>query len=603
MYTVQARGSARQSRVVGAEAPHASPGGPNCASGGGANPAALTLVVNEVMANPLDEDTGEFVELFNDGEAPVEAAGLLLDDGDAVDALEGMVPGRSEIPAGGYAVVIDPEHAGDYVFPEGTVLLRPDDTTLGSGLATNDVVTLRAGDGVTVVSTFGHPFNPGNGVSVERVDDSGDVAGNWLASSCPSGSSPGRANCVSDGGGVVPGDHDLVINEVLANPLVESTGEFVEILNLGDSPVDLADFVISDGDAVDRIEGFEGGPTDVPPGGFAVVLDRDYPGVYEIPAAAVRLTVDDRTIGSGLATSDPITLLQPDGISVVDTFTHPFNPGNGRSAERVDPGVGDVLANWVAASCEGEQRSSPGAPNCAAGGAVDPEGQRVDVNVADPGELAQIRGIGAVLAGRIVAHREAHGLYEQLHQLTVLTGVTPALVDGWARLEDGEDFYLAIAEDVARERVTFERVADLLAALPDPAAPGAWDGRVVRIQRVVNLTEGDSGRWRRFQLGDWGDTADFRPNGEAQIVAYLGSADRDEVTAIDALGDWIKEDGAPYSDTNFYRWESRLSSGGLIRANHVFAVEGRLQVFDGAWQIGVRTDADAGMDRLVMYER
>jgi len=56
---------------------------------------------------------------------------------------------------------------------------------------------------VTVVATYAHPFNPGNGVSAERIapvggdDDPGDVADNWIGSPCPAGGSPGGPNCAT----------------------------------------------------------------------------------------------------------------------------------------------------------------------------------------------------------------------------------------------------------------------------------------------------------------------------------------------------------------------------------------------------------------------
>ena len=38
------------------------------------------VVINEVMANPLDEDTGEFVELYNRGDVPIDLSGWRLAD-------------------------------------------------------------------------------------------------------------------------------------------------------------------------------------------------------------------------------------------------------------------------------------------------------------------------------------------------------------------------------------------------------------------------------------------------------------------------------------------------------------------------------------------
>ncbi len=325
-----------------------SPARENCAWEGAEEPAPR-LVITEIMANPLDEDTGEYVELFNPGEDPVDAAGLILDDGDASDTLEAF-GGSSVIPPGGYAVVLDPEYAGEYDIPAEAIRLRPDDTTIGSGLTTNDPVELRAG--AERIDLFDAPYNPGNGVALELRD------GAWLPSECEQGGSPGRESC-EDAPVARP---EVIINEVMANPIDENTGEFVELLNLGGAPVDLAGFVLDDGDAVDRLEGWEGGPTILPAGGYAVILDRGYAEQYEIVAGALRLTVGDARLGSGIGVRDPVRLLMPDGLTELSRFAPPFDPGNGRSAER-ETAEGD---SFISAQCVGEQQASPGGRNCIA---------------------------------------------------------------------------------------------------------------------------------------------------------------------------------------------------------------------------------------------
>ncbi len=330
---------------IGAPCGH-SPGRANCAWDAEPPPMELgDLRINEVMANPLDEDRGEFVELYNAGEAPIDLAGLVLDDGDATDTLEALDGGATTLAPGAYAVIMDPEHGGVLNLPEGTLRIRPDDTTLGSGLATNDTVTLRSPAG-EVIDAFTTPANPGNGRSLEFDGTS------WVASPCAAGSSPGARNCAlaEEGPGVI-------INEVMANPLIERSGEFVELLNLGDAPVDLAGYRLSDGDSVDALTGWADGPTVLAAGAFALILDPDAPEDPEL-GDTLRLTVSDSALGNGLATSDPVTLLEPDGVSVVDAWTEPFNPGNGRSAER------NAMGDFVSADCPGELQASPGGVNC-----------------------------------------------------------------------------------------------------------------------------------------------------------------------------------------------------------------------------------------------
>ncbi len=377
-----------------------SPGRDNCAWGvEPPDPQDAPLRITEVMANALDEDTGEFVELFNAGAEPIDAAGLVLSDGDATDVLLGFGGGPSVIPPGGYAVILDPEYAGEYALPGGVVRLQPDDTTLGSGLATADVVEIRAADGATVLDAFTTPFNPGNGVSAEW-----DGAG-WVASTCPAGASPGRRNCAQGEAPPEPGLPRVIINEVMANPLDERRGEFVELWNLGEAPVDLAGFVLYDGDAADPLEGWQGGATLLPAGGFAVVLDRDYDEAYPLPAGALRLTVDDASLGTGLAVHDTVELLLPDGVTVLDRYAAPFDPGNGTSAERTAPD----RAEFVAAACPGDLQASPGRPNCAAAETGDPLDCRARADCADGWQCIGIPQDGSTAFGRCADIRNRPG--------------------------------------------------------------------------------------------------------------------------------------------------------------------------------------------------
>ncbi len=77
-------------------------------------------------------------------------------------------------------------------------------------------------------------------------------------------------------------------------------------------------------------------------------MDRDFAGQYEIPDAAVRVTVGGARLGNSLSTDDPVTLRTPAG-ELLAAYSHPFDPGNGRSVEMADLAVGDVAENWAAA--------------------------------------------------------------------------------------------------------------------------------------------------------------------------------------------------------------------------------------------------------------
>ena len=353
---------------------------------GAAGGRCEAVIISEVMANALDEDTGEFIELYNAGSAAVDLAGLVFTDGDAIDVLQAYGGSSTALAPGAYALVLDAEYAGEYAIDAGVVLLTTADTTLGNALSVHDPVTLYEADGVHLLDAFRFPANPGNGISMERqylevLDD----ASNWAASTCAGGSSPGTALCTEEDDG---GDYAgfILISEVMSNPLNESTGEFVELYNAGPDAVDLAGFVIYDGDASDPLEGFTD-PLDtvLDLGGYAVILDAGYAGEYTIPSTALLLTTDDSALCSGLAVDDPVTLYEPDGASLVDSYTWPLDAGDGRSVDRIDLTVGDVESNWAPSDCA--SGSSPGQANDDCTGSVsttDADGDGYD-SIADGG--------------------------------------------------------------------------------------------------------------------------------------------------------------------------------------------------------------------------
>jgi hypothetical protein len=196
-------------------------------------------------------------------------------------------------------------------------------------------------------------------------------------------------------------EHGVVISEVMANVAGRESGsgspgdrnEFIELHNRSEQSADLSEWIISDGDADDRIEAWVSdehgeigdpdvvtGITLVPPDGYAVILDREYvitdsmsddPEPYDLPQNTIVLTVGNTTLGDGLSTTDPIVLALPDGTPIdsygtplIEDDTIPYDPGDGVSMERLDPWLGDFEWNWAPSSAP--SGSTPGAPNASA---------------------------------------------------------------------------------------------------------------------------------------------------------------------------------------------------------------------------------------------
>ncbi len=151
------------------------------------------LELTEVMANPLNERTGEYVELYNAGSMTVDLADYVIDDGDSVDRIAAYSLGGSTMLApGGYALILDPGYADDYVLPADALLLTTGGAAICNGLAVSDTIAIYEADGATLVDSWDTPFNPGNGISAERT------ATGWEAHACTGSTetaSPGAAYC------------------------------------------------------------------------------------------------------------------------------------------------------------------------------------------------------------------------------------------------------------------------------------------------------------------------------------------------------------------------------------------------------------------------
>lgn len=178
------------------------------------------VVINEVLADPISESTGEFVELFNTGSAPLDLEGwVLADEGDRNDRIIDYVgPGDTGIsgtvlPPGGFALIVDPDYAGEY---HQTIVANADlnrlilvtikgDRTLGNGLGnTTDRITVFSPQDDSVSFEWTHAAGD-ESVSWERRLVSREDRENWLPSRAVLGSSPGHRNSVA------PANRDLSV--------------------------------------------------------------------------------------------------------------------------------------------------------------------------------------------------------------------------------------------------------------------------------------------------------------------------------------------------------------------------------------------------------
>ncbi|MDP2895069.1 MAG: lamin tail domain-containing protein [bacterium] len=165
------------------------------------------VVINEFLAATELPDAGDWIELYNRGEQPVEIGGVFLSD-DADDLA------RFQIPAG---VILD---AGDH-----RLFTREE---LGFGFSSlGEKIFLTAADLSRVTDAVNYGAQAHAGVSYGRYPDGGE---GWYF----------MPSLSPDGPNVVVLEDSIVINEIMYHPITKSgTDEYIELSNRGPNIVDL----------------------------------------------------------------------------------------------------------------------------------------------------------------------------------------------------------------------------------------------------------------------------------------------------------------------------------------------------------------------------
>ena len=187
---------------------------------------------------PADWTSGEWVELYNSGTTTVDLSNWILDD--HYDRPLSMTTNHVVSPSGATNMEI---LAGDYI-----VLARNGDGgSCGFCMKnTNGMVNLKDTSG-NLVHTITWTTSPSEGVSL--IEDISDPAADWVESTTLS---PGESNQGGTPTGPVYFPGDLVVNEVMADayPSYDNgtwpEGEWVEIHNQGNSPIDMTGWHLKD---------------------------------------------------------------------------------------------------------------------------------------------------------------------------------------------------------------------------------------------------------------------------------------------------------------------------------------------------------------------
>ncbi|MCJ7697223.1 MAG: lamin tail domain-containing protein, partial [Thermoplasmata archaeon] len=100
-----------------------------------AEPSGL-LLINEVMYHPVEnENTNEWIELYNPTSEPLDVAGWMIADEKETDTLQADTDhgdGTTTIPPSGYALITDKGTTNyeTYTVAENAIRLSVDDSTL-----------------------------------------------------------------------------------------------------------------------------------------------------------------------------------------------------------------------------------------------------------------------------------------------------------------------------------------------------------------------------------------------------------------------------------------------------------------------------------------
>lgn len=266
------------------------------------------IVITEIMHNPnaVADSVGEWFEVMNLGSGPVDLGGWTISDDDTdlhvITASTLVAPGERVV----LGVVADASLNGgvDVAYAYGS------DISLDNGwdeLVLTDPAGLRS---VRIRWDDGQTFPDPTGATMSVIDPTVaiDTAENWCTAGSPFGAgdlgSPGLASDCSPAAAQGPA---LIITEIMRDPehVSDTIGEWFEVYNPNDFPVDLQGWIIRDHDTNYHVIGDS---VAVAPRGYAV-LGRDATN----PGPTHAYVYDNVVMHNG---NDQLVLANPTGTTV-----------------------------------------------------------------------------------------------------------------------------------------------------------------------------------------------------------------------------------------------------------------------------------------------
>lgn len=218
-----------------------------------------SLVINEINYNAsLDFDPGDWVELYNPMDHPVNVSGWVFKDEDDLHAF--TFASGTEISSGGYIVIANDMTAFHNLFPAVTNYVG----SMGFGLAGGGELIRLYNNTGTLVDTVNYddvdpwPTRPdGQGATLELLSPDLDNAlgQNWKACGINTHGTPGAANSINVGFGEFVAAEKLTLT-IYPNPIQTTAtirintnqaldGGTLEIYNLAGQKVQQIDIITS----------------------------------------------------------------------------------------------------------------------------------------------------------------------------------------------------------------------------------------------------------------------------------------------------------------------------------------------------------------------